>query len=374
MIDDYKSIKSEHNLEQGKEPLKSFVPITYMSNSSNFKVISEGFYEFISFDDDDYYNKNERHGVIDCSGREIVPPYFDYIVSVNYESSIYFIGISENKSYLYDQKGNSIEWELLQSCGFSQIYKFKIGNKEISISNHGEIIIPPLYDNIENIGFKFGWFKIQKDNLWGIWKNDFELYPPIYEEIYCEELNGFLSHRYETTGDAFSENSLDNIIHGIKIKQKGKIGIIDYSERFLAPKYEDIKIISDNCFAIRLFKKWGIIDSDEKIIITPKYEELIFEDEIFIVKKGNAYGCVNIKDEIIIPFIYDLILNDNNGVLWAKKDNKRYKLETDGTIVSETIFIKDYSLGYDELEMVFEHDSCNINLFTDFEHIDESKR
>ena len=83
---------------------------------------------------------------------------------------------------------------------------------------------------------------------------------------------------------------------------------------------------------------------------------------------------MNIKDEIIIPFIYDLILNDNNGVLWAKKNNKRYELETDGTIVSETIFIKDYSLGYDELEMVFEHDSCNINLFTDFEHIDKSKR
>lgn len=370
MTNDYKDNINRHDLGQGKEYIEPFVPTTTMSNYSNLKIISEGYYEFISFDDDDYYNEKELHGIMNYSGKEIVPPYFDSIITANYENSIYFIGRTENQFYLYDQKGNSIEWNLLQCCGVTQIYKFKMDDKEISISNHGEIIIPPLYDKIENIGFKLGWFKVQKNNLWGIWNNNGELLPPKYDNIYYEvhRLCSFKNY-YELNGDVYEKHDLCNELNGIILKEGNRLGFIDYSEKIIIPKYQDIKIIDSNYLAVKIANKWGIINHDEEIIIMPQYKEFDFSDNIFIVQKDNSYGCINIKNEIILPFIYNIIIGDYyNEKLHARIENKKFVFDFNGEIISEANIVNCLSKGYEKFRTAIEYDSRNINLFTDEEN------
>lgn len=341
------------------EPLKA-------NDYSNFRVISEGFYEFITFDSDDYYKNTELHGVIDCYGGEIVPPYYDFIAPVNYENLIYFIAIKYGV-YLYDQKGNSTEGVLLQYCGPNQYYKFKIeDNKEILISVNGEIIIPPLYDNIEDIGFKFGWLKVKKNNLWGIWKNDRELIKPKYDDIFHEEHKLLLPNKiyYELNGDAYGFHN--NNLHAIILREKDKLGIIDCSEKFILPKYQGIQIIDSGYLAIKETDKWGVINRDEEIIIPPQYEEFDFDflANIFIVQKEGSYGCINIKNEIIIPLIYNNIICDcDNEKLYARKKDKQFVFDFKGKIISESNLVNYLYTGYEKSKIALEYDSRNINLF-----------
>ena len=365
------NIDNNEYWEQNKELSDIFIPQELIFKFANLKIVSEGYYQFSSFSDDDYYNEHELYGISDQFGNVIVAPYFDDILSIKYNDNIYFITIIHEgiygieESYLYDQNGNEIDlitlrggFGYLNGCYISKIYKFKIDNNYMLISNNGKIIIPPLYDEVENLESPF-WFKVKKNNLWGIWKENSELHPPIYNDIYLD-----YSYTLKT--------------YGIIIKEKEKFGFTDFSGNFIKPQYEKIETFDDNYLAIKELNRWGIINRKKETIILPQYEKIIYGGKLFIAQKNFFYGCVNHKNEIVIPFIYDQILYDHNiyddyETLWAKRKNKIYKLKIDGTIVSESIFIKDYSLGYNELEIVLEHDSKNINLFTDIEHINVSK-
>lgn len=334
----------------------------------------------------DFDEKSKVWGLYDIFGNEILLPMWESISSITYHNQLFFITyltdfvkykglsgeyfVTEKKYSLFDQYGNAYIIKNIQTGnGYEQAFKCKFKDKYMVFSSSNDIIIPPLYDEIENIGYKYGWFKIKKNNFWGIWGDNKEICPPIYEEIIYEDL--YLSYPTDNYNSIFQEHNLNTI----KIKHENKFGTIDRVGNLIEPQYEDIEIFNEDYIAIKMHNKWGIINCNKEIIIQPQYEKIDYCDDVFIVQKGGLYGCINAKNEITIPLIYDVILDDSNyyNVLWAKKKNKIYELELNGTIVSESTFIKDFSLGYNDLEIVLEHDSNNINLFTDIEHINVSE-
>lgn len=352
---------------------KTIIP-SYFTDIKPFKECYFLVLNTVVMDIDD---TREVWGLYDIFGNEILLPMWESISFITYQDQLFFITyltdyvkhkdftgeyfVTEKRYFLFDQNGNAFIIKEIQTENCDNIaFKCKFKDKYMVFSNSNNIIIPPLYDEIEDLGYKYGWFKIKKNNYSGIWGDNKEICPPIYEEIIYDDL--FLSYPIKNY-DRYSQHELNTI----KIKHENKFGTIDRSGNLIQPEYQDIEIISEDYIAIKMQNKWGIINCKKEIIISPQYEEIKFEDDIFFVKKGTTYGCVNIENEIVIPFVYDLILPDINyfGVLWARKGNKRYELKTDGTIVSESIFIKDYSLGYDEWETIFEQDSCNVNLFSD---------
>lgn len=311
----------------------------------------------------DFDEKIKRWGVCEEQGTMIIAPIWDSIHTVAYfeENFIITTKILKNiytfndkyECSLFDTRGNEIPTKELQDNISEVLFKFSYNDKEGVLSNLHGIVIPPLYDKVEDIGFKFKWFKIKQNEFWGIWRQEAELYPPKYNNIFLEE-------------HEFSWISNDRELNIIKIEMNNKWGIIDFRERFIEPKYEDVQPIWYDFIKVKDSGKWGLANTNGDVITPLLYDEIIFANvNLFIAKMDDKYGCINFRNELIIPFSYDLILSDKDGDLHAKKDIEHFCFDDEGNFLRKMNIIKDYSLGYDRFEFALEQDCENINLFVD---------
>ena len=60
---------------------------------------------------------------------------------------------------------------------------------------------------------------------------------------------------------------------------------------------------------------------------------MVAESVLIIVQAGGKYGVINYSGEYILPCQYDRIDYINNGVIVARKSNKRYEFNQSGELV-----------------------------------------
>ncbi len=102
---------------------------------------------------------------------------------------------------------------------------------------------------------------------------------------------------------------------GMKIKKKqGKYGLVDSQDKELIPiKYEDIRILNDTLFSVRLNGKYGLINRTKKEIVPLEYGYIsgIYKNLILLVKydsvieKIEEYKLVNPSGKEIVTLPLD---------------------------------------------------------------------
>lgn len=200
--------------------------------------------------------KDGKYGLIDYSGKEILPTEYDSIEALE--------GVKNSIVITKEEK--------LGLC-----------------NNKGDIIIEPQYKEIKSVGddYRNGYVVVNSDNKYGL--IDFT------KQVILEE-------KYEEVKTVVGTNLY-------VVKEEGKLKIINKDlETLVENKFDDVKQINGENLVFVKNKKYGIMNIAGQIRTKAEYDniEYIF-DNYYIAKKSDKYGIINIENENILPFEYEKI-------------------------------------------------------------------
>ncbi|MFC9778419.1 WG repeat-containing protein [Paenibacillus chitinolyticus] len=192
--------------------------------------------------------KNRKQGLIDTSGKEVVPvsyPYISYVLE-NRRTNLYKDGVhivfSKDKFGVFNESDPGKKLKMLDYASVSYSGEGIIlglgHNKKWEIVNQeGVEILPPKYDLIR--GFQEGLSVAQAAGKWGF-----------IDKAGTETV----ALQYEAA-NSFSEGLA-------AVKKEGKWGFIDRAGNPIIPiQYEDVRNFSESLAAVKWNGKWGYIRS-----------------------------------------------------------------------------------------------------------------
>ena len=218
--------------------------------------------------------KDEKYGLIDLTGKEILPCEYENITVV---------------------------------AGIKNSIKVKKDGKYGLVTTEGTTILEPKYNDILKLGdtYKEGYIVIDAEKKSGvvdyvgkqILECKFEKVEPIYGKDLFVVTEAGKQKLVNTTGEVVLENGYDSI------KQ-----ILGYTTQGIVFKQSD---------------KYGVMDTKGEVLITSAYDDLKeVKDGIFIAKRGDKFGIINLQNEIKVDFIYKSIsYNSIADIILAENEN-----------------------------------------------------
>lgn len=254
-------------------------------------------YSFIGEPVDGLYgvmsNDGPQMGVIDVTGREVVPVKYDYVTVVNDSTII-----------------------------------VSINDKAGVIDSDDNIVIPLVCNSLNNC--KDGHFIA--DNRIIDRMGNVVYTPPVGERIYdCD-------HNYVLFGN-------DNYNYGLKTMD-GRVVV--------KPDYDYIQFPADGLVPVMKENKLGFADLEGKIVIPMIYDyynedengisEYGFNEGLAAVSKNDMYGYIDVDGNIAIPFNFTWTEPFKNGKAIVEKFGKRYKIDKTGKKLAESSAYSDNDL------------------------------
>ena len=107
-----------------------------------------------------------------------------------------------------------------------------------------------------------------------------------------------------------------------KYRRDYKWGLCD-SYNFITPaRYDDIKYLNKNYFAVEIAGSWGVIDSYGHLVLPLEWDYITHSnDEFYLVQKNSRYGLIDIFGNIKLPLKWSQLYHLSNGNYAAKKDS-----------------------------------------------------
>lgn len=322
-------------------------------------------------------------GVIDSSGKQIIPNKYSYLELLNnnsYISSLYktkkFGLMNEDETLIIDYLYDFIEFDSINRL------KVKKNGKYGWINFSGNVIIPLQYDNTRI--FSEGLACVKIGEKWGFINKKNQLIvpakldrPSTFHNGKCfATIDGSFYHM-DITGktEAISQikhysssdiSSFENIQTAVMnnltgyqrqddswlikpqysfardfsegratIYQNGKWSQIDTTNTRIMPWYDnELGDYANGLISIFKNNKFGYMDTLGNIRIPIEYEHgKRFNDGFALVKKNGKWGYISTDNEVIIDFIYDYGNSFQHGFVTVKKDGQQVILDKKGSII-----------------------------------------
>ena len=271
--------------------------------------------------------KNGKCGVIDKTGKSVVP--FDYDFIWGYHSN------RARVIKYWDEKKNKLNQKELDNSSLYSYYKYSnYQNTEDScyygfIDHLGKVIIPLEYDYASD--FHDGYSIVSKNGKYGL--IDIEgniVIPIIYDRIF----------------DTLFYVGMDNNLIGAETD--GKIGFINILTGKNAIPFEfdhmqEVPFFSEGLAAVKNNKKYIFIDTIGNIKIPTEWDYASnFNKGFALVRNDACYYLINDKGDITrkIGNADDITVTSNQQIIVVKKRNKNWEIY-DGN--DQTISELDYS-------------------------------
>jgi hypothetical protein len=324
--------------------------------------------------------KGNKWGVLNNSGKEIIPVNFSQIISD--DEVIYTRNHGKHGKWsLFDYYGyrkTKIKYDSVRPISEGRI-SIKRNGKWGFIDRYGVEVIPPIFDEVNkfNDGLAMVTFYgedgiIDRAGKWivtpaliDIWAHDNNtLLGKVNGQYQIKKFNGelvyFTRNHLEMTSTGFIERDSAGVIlrkiswtgtyeyyntenkivmaggSGLLIfKENGKYGFRDQQHRIIiANRYEAVKPFHQRMAAIKINSKWGFINLDEEIMVQPRYDSVgHFIGHACITKKNSLFGVINLKGEEIIPNQYQQIAPLGSGQFRVQKNGKWGVLDENGAMV-----------------------------------------
>lgn len=255
----------------------------------------------LQFDDADIFMNGlaavaigTKCGVIDTKGNYIINPQFDkpeYSFSMTFDSNNNLVASKNNKQGVVNVSGKVIipfEYDYVLSIyNETEIigYKAVDGLNCIFFDKNGKQISNDYFDSDSSFGFGDGLYVIKKDDKFGYMNTNGEIViSPQYDKATTFE-NGIACIQYNN-----------------------EYGCIDkQGKTVVEPQFDEMKNFSEDLAAIKISGKWGYIDKSGKIKISPIYDEADnFSDGIAKVETNNKIGYIDKSGKYKIEPIYDI--------------------------------------------------------------------
>jgi len=280
------------------------------------------------------YNEGEGYGVIDTSGKIIIPLKYDLIL--RYSDSK--LALKNNERWFvanndgYIDETTAFDETLIESENFHHdlpVNEIKIQKGNTILwglkDKTGKVIIQPQYTDI-----LMPWDKLSE--------NKFIRSKRI--PVAIDDGNGNKNWRYidfsgkevivnnYTYADIFSEGLA---VIGIE----KKYGYIDLNGKvIIKPQFDYAQEFNEGYAAVQINGKWGYVDKTGKIVIEPRFEiaEPFFNGQA-IVKPKCYYGFMDLSGIIKINGIFDEAEDFDHGLAKVVIDGKSAYINTKGEIV-----------------------------------------
>lgn len=274
--------------EKNQELLKNYEKITPIENSDKKAI----WYE----DNILRFEKNGLYGLIDFSGKEIVPAEYDNIYALD--------GIQ--KSIVVEKEGikgivNSSLGTIVVNCEYNDIFSLNIDN-----ADNGYIV--------------------KKDEKYGILSGTGK------EILGCN----YLEIKHVTGNNMYV------------VKDENNLKIIDNNLNIIKEEgFDDVTEINGEYITIEVNGLKGVINKNGEEIIPVQYEGLKYScEKYFIAKSNGLYGIINVDNLVLIDFAYENISFINSANFYtAEKTNNT----TD--IISRQLEVKLSEVIISELNM-----------------------
>ena len=361
--------------------------------------------------------KNGKYGIIDLSGKELLPCEYDSISALEGVKNSLKIS-KEGKFGIANTEG-----KVIVTVEYTDIQGMGTDNKEgfIAKSNDGKYgivdfsnnkILETKYDEVAKI-YGNGFYVVkQNGNQLLVDKDGIEVLKSGFDEITAilkNTENGVIykkNNKYgimKTTGEVTLEASYDELKEtksGILIAKKdGKYGVIDlennskvefkynaisYNEKADLYITEDENFnneILDNTYTVKLTGILIDLDSekgylelrkdDEYKYYNFKFEEkkeadIFTSNTLFLSKKDGKYGFIDKEGKVIVDYIYDDATSQNiYGYAGVKKDGKWGVVDNKGSLIQEPTYELDDYLKIDFIGRWHFGKDINMNYYRD---------
>lgn len=287
---------------------------------------------------------NEKWGVIDQTGKIIIEPTYDEMITipsikndlficvydVDYTNNTYKTKVIDSKNkekftgydlveVIENKDSNNILWYE------EDVLRVKKDNKYGLIDYNGKEILPTQYDSIEALEGVKNSLIIKKEERVGLCDNQGNIIiEPEYKEIKAignDYKNGYVvvnsDNKYglvDFTKQVILETKYEEVKPVVAsniyiVKEDGKLKAINKDlETLVENKFDDVKQLNSENIVFVKNKKYGIMNTEGEIKTKAEYDDIeyIF-DNYYVAKKSGKYGIINVENETIVPFNYEKI-------------------------------------------------------------------
>jgi len=365
----FDEVKQAYITEDGRNKdtyFKGDLAIVTIDNQSQY--LDRNLKEVIPFGEYDYTEslnkngfgivaKNNKYGIIDNKGNEIIRLEYDKIEHPKRYSNILELFVSEKNGTLqiFDENIKLIKDNILDyswdKIDFDDYYLDVLllkdnQNKFGIIDETGKIIIPFEFEELRPFDGQETTIA-KKNNYFGIidfknkelisFEND-EIYSSKFSEIFVIKQNEKFG-LFNKQGDKIMDFVFEDLQpcfydenNKFIVKSQGKYGIIDITGKEIIPtEFDEISNwveYGPEAHFVSKNKKKGIYSRDGKQLIPPIYEELNYiTNNFIIVSQNKKYGIVSISNKIVIPLEYDEIFLDWYKIYYENQEPEIYVLK-----------------------------------------------
>ena len=334
-------------------------------------------------------NKNQKGGVFDLRGKQLVPFEYDPDFIMQYH---FGFGVKKNKKKGIVSKNGVVlvppiydDVDTFYENGLTDFLKVRVDGKAGIVNLKGEIIIPVVF---EWIGEEKGLFKVvTPGKKFGLYdKTGKVVIPAEYLWIIDSDTqnSNIIVLKKEDNSYNFLNKSTRQILlkenvsgYGYVLDQDGLLNPLSSSRKYLlfvkgkngklgmlneVTGLLDIPMMYDDIiqrldggkhiyFSVRNGKKYGLIDDGNKQVIPLQYDAISIDlmypadgqksDPAYsvVVAKGNKYGTVNFDNQTVIPCQYTGLQRiSGSGLFKAKVGNYYQVINAKNEVISKGPF------------------------------------
>lgn len=326
----------------------------------NFEEINQRQY-FLDFD--------EKYGVINKDGEEIIDTNFDMIQIPNPSKDIFVCmsnynaetGSYETKIYNKNREELFTDYEKVEAISRQEsldnipyeksVLKYKENGKYGLINLCGKKITKPIYDDIQALEYKEGMLTVKQNDKFGIINiNGDEIIKVKYDGIQADQYSlnenhnkkagfivsiktndgykfGYINYKGKTLLETeYNEIARINYINDdesvyLVAFKNGQAGLFKNKSKVLENEYEDIQFDNiNNLLILQRNGKQGVSDLDGKKIIQLEYDNIIITGNSINAQKGDEVTVFNSEGEK---------LKNSNFISVLETDNKNYFITID---------------------------------------------
>lgn len=321
------------------------------------------------------YNNEDKVGVIDREGKEIIPPKYTDIYIPNPLKDV-FICFNGEERYIVNSNDEEIFTDYQDVSGLvtsedsllvleNNVLKYKKNELYGLINLDGKMLTEPIYEEVSSLKNRPGRILVKKDDRYGVLDTNGKvvvpvLYYSIIGDEYCEEENG-----YQNTGFIVSNKSKTGILYGyynsngrkiletkyesisrileyndnstyLIVMSNGKKGVLRNGRKLIDLNYQDVMYSRNSkIFIVNKNGKYGFFAKNGKEILEPKYEAYEIAGEYISVKENDKNVLYDINGNYIDQKNYKSILEVGNSsyfIAISEKDNSYSILSKDVNI------------------------------------------
>ena len=323
------------------------------------KVIVPPTYKYVSTFRNGYcqvWMDDTLAGLIDTSGREILPPHYDFVAPPS-ENRILF---AKNNLYGYaDLRGNIVVPPRFPQAGSFQEHRAPVAVVVDSafllctfIDTFGNFLFEPIYENV--MPFSGGVAPVRRYDRWGlidtlgneILTTRFEqLSTPDHGTFFAGDENGMVLYKVIKTSshqDFKSQN--------LEVLKSRSLEVSPVTP----PHYLPYTTVADGRIGVTRVTtgKQGFLDLDGREVIPCTYDEIgRFVQGRTMVRIDDRYGIIDTLGGIVLPIEYQNLVNSgekylyHDGLALVEKDSLLGFIDLDGKPVTERLFSRAYAFS-----------------------------